>query len=81
MTRHTPEYSCILPAYSCIFPAYSCMFPHTLAYSCTYLSVGDMVHVGPLEGSLRRVPHQLGVMAGVDDQTINPTGVPQLCPS
>ena len=77
--------------------AHHCIFLHTAAYFgtplqtaayfCTllhtpaYLSVGDMVHVGPLEGSLCGVPHQFGVMASVDDQTIDPIGVPQLGPS
>ena len=61
---------------------------HTTACICilldttpAYLSVGDMVHVGSLKRSFRGVPHQFGVMAGIDDQTIDPTRVPKLGPS
>ena len=64
--------------------AYFCILMHTLGHcwhTPAYLSVGDVVHVGPLEGSLCGVPHQFGVMAGVDNQTIDPICVPQLGPS
>ena len=37
-----------------------------------YLIVGCDVHVGPLQRRLRRVHHELGVRAGVDDDAMNP---------
>ena len=77
--RNEHEENLKIPVFKTITQIASHWNHHHRQQTITHLFIGDMVHVRPLKRNLGSIPHQFGVMASVDDKTINPLSIFQLC--